>query len=151
MDPSCLVLTVQAAGGGVMVWGIFSWHTLGLLVPIGQAHIVEESLETEAPTGARVGQAEQEAAGRAGVDSVGSRDGVESVGSRNRADLGADSTLKAEPLRCRARLTYSSSDSSGAQYDIMDLKGSARPLQILTMRQVFSVSDWRAIPTMSSA
>jgi len=27
MDPSCLVSTVQAAGGGVMVWGIFSWHT----------------------------------------------------------------------------------------------------------------------------
>ncbi len=24
---------VQAAGG-VMVWGIFSWHTLGTLVPI---------------------------------------------------------------------------------------------------------------------
>ena len=23
MDPSCLVATVQAAGGGVMVWGIF--------------------------------------------------------------------------------------------------------------------------------
>ncbi len=33
MDPSCLVSTVQA-GGGVMVWGIFSWHTLGLLEPI---------------------------------------------------------------------------------------------------------------------
>ncbi len=33
-NPSCLVSTVQAAGGGVMVWGIFSWHTLGLLVPI---------------------------------------------------------------------------------------------------------------------
>ncbi len=33
MDPSCLVSTVQAAGG-VMVWGTFSWHTLGLLVPI---------------------------------------------------------------------------------------------------------------------
>ncbi len=34
MDPSCLISTVQAAGGGggVMVWGIFSWHTLGLLV-----------------------------------------------------------------------------------------------------------------------
>ncbi len=32
MDPSCLVSTVHA--GGVMVWGIFSWHTLGLLVPI---------------------------------------------------------------------------------------------------------------------
>ncbi len=32
MDPSCLVSTVQA-GGGVMVWGIFSWHTLGPLVP----------------------------------------------------------------------------------------------------------------------
>ncbi len=36
MDPSCLVSTVQAAGGGggVMVWGIFSWHTLGPLEPI---------------------------------------------------------------------------------------------------------------------
>ncbi len=33
MDPSCLVSTVQAAGG-VMVWGIFSWHTLGPLGPI---------------------------------------------------------------------------------------------------------------------
>ncbi len=29
-----LLSTVQAGGGGVMVWGIFSWHTLGLLVPI---------------------------------------------------------------------------------------------------------------------
>ncbi len=27
-------LTIQAGGGGVMVWGIFSWHTLGPLVPI---------------------------------------------------------------------------------------------------------------------
>jgi len=35
IDPSCLVTTVQAAGGGVMVWGIFSWHTLGPLLPIG--------------------------------------------------------------------------------------------------------------------
>ncbi len=34
MDPSCLVSTVQAGDGVVMVWGIFSWHTLGLLVPI---------------------------------------------------------------------------------------------------------------------
>ncbi len=36
MDPSCLVSTVQAGGGGggVMVWGIFSWHTLGPLKPI---------------------------------------------------------------------------------------------------------------------
>ncbi len=34
MDPSCLVSTVQAGGGGVMVRRIFSWHTLGLLVPI---------------------------------------------------------------------------------------------------------------------
>ncbi len=34
MDSSCLVSTVQAGGGGVMVWGIFSWHTLGPLVPI---------------------------------------------------------------------------------------------------------------------
>ncbi len=29
MDPSCLVSTVQAAGGGIMVWGILSWHALG--------------------------------------------------------------------------------------------------------------------------
>jgi len=35
MDPSCLVTTVHASGGGVMVWGMFSWHTLGPLVPIG--------------------------------------------------------------------------------------------------------------------
>ncbi len=34
MDPSCLVSTVQAADGGVMVLGIFSWNTLGPLVPI---------------------------------------------------------------------------------------------------------------------
>ncbi len=33
MDPSCLVSIVQAGGGGVMVWGIFSWHALGPLVP----------------------------------------------------------------------------------------------------------------------
>ncbi len=33
MDSSCLVSTVHA-GGGVMVWWIFSWHTLGHLVPI---------------------------------------------------------------------------------------------------------------------
>uniref|UniRef100_A0A8C6U1E2 Uncharacterized protein n=1 Tax=Neogobius melanostomus TaxID=47308 RepID=A0A8C6U1E2_9GOBI len=32
MDPSCLVSTVQAGGGGVMVWGMFSWPTLGPLV-----------------------------------------------------------------------------------------------------------------------
>ncbi len=35
MDPSCLVSTVQAGGGGgVMMRGIFSWHTLDRLVPI---------------------------------------------------------------------------------------------------------------------
>ncbi len=34
MDPSYLVSTVQAGGGVVMVWGIFSWHSLGALVPI---------------------------------------------------------------------------------------------------------------------
>ncbi len=33
MDPSCLVSMVQA-GGGVMVVGDISWHTLGPLVPI---------------------------------------------------------------------------------------------------------------------
>ncbi len=31
---ACLVSTVQAPGGGVMVWGIFSWQTLGPFVPI---------------------------------------------------------------------------------------------------------------------
>jgi len=35
MDPSCLVTTVQAGYGGVMVWGMFSLHTLGPLVPTG--------------------------------------------------------------------------------------------------------------------
>ncbi len=34
MDPSCLFSTVHVCCGGVMVWGIFFWHTLGLLVPI---------------------------------------------------------------------------------------------------------------------
>ncbi len=34
MDSPCLVSMVQAGGGGVMVWGVFSWHTLGPLVPI---------------------------------------------------------------------------------------------------------------------
>ncbi len=34
MDPSCVVSMVQAGGGVVMVWGIFSWHTLGPLVSI---------------------------------------------------------------------------------------------------------------------
>ncbi len=33
MNPSSFVSTVHA-GGGLMVWGIFSWHTLGPLVPI---------------------------------------------------------------------------------------------------------------------
>ncbi len=34
MDPSCLCSTVQAGCGGVILWGIFSWHTLGPLVTI---------------------------------------------------------------------------------------------------------------------
>ncbi len=34
MELSCLVSTVQAAGVGVMVWGIYSCNTLGRLVPI---------------------------------------------------------------------------------------------------------------------
>jgi len=42
MDPSCLVTTVQAAGGDLMVWGMFSWHTLGSLVPIEMAVPVAE-------------------------------------------------------------------------------------------------------------
>jgi len=35
MDLSCLVTTVQAGGGDVMVWRMLSWHTLGPLVPTG--------------------------------------------------------------------------------------------------------------------
>jgi len=35
VHPSCLVTTVQAGDGGVMLWGMFSWHTSGPLVPIG--------------------------------------------------------------------------------------------------------------------
>ncbi len=42
MDASCLVSTVQAGGDGVMMWGIFSWNTVGTLVPI------EHSLYTTA-------------------------------------------------------------------------------------------------------
>ncbi len=42
MDPSCLVSTVQVGGGGVMVWGIFFWHTFGSLVPIEQHHSLPE-------------------------------------------------------------------------------------------------------------
>ena len=39
MDPTCLVVTSVATVnrlvvGGVMVWGMFSWHTLGPLIPI---------------------------------------------------------------------------------------------------------------------
>ncbi len=34
MDSSGLVSADQAVGGGVMVWGIFSWRTLDPLVPI---------------------------------------------------------------------------------------------------------------------
>ncbi len=34
MKASCLVSTVQDGGGGVIVWGVFSWHTLGPLVSI---------------------------------------------------------------------------------------------------------------------
>ena len=33
---SCLVSTVQACDSGEMVWGMFSWHTLGPLMPIEQ-------------------------------------------------------------------------------------------------------------------
>ncbi len=58
MDPSFLVSTVQVGGGGVMVWGIFSWHTLGPLVPIEQwvhftqmASTVTRSQSNRAPLG----------------------------------------------------------------------------------------------------
>ncbi len=34
MDSFCLVSRVQADAGGVMVWGIYSWHTFGPLISI---------------------------------------------------------------------------------------------------------------------
>lgn len=36
MDPPCLESTVQANNGGVMLWGKFSWHILGHLMPAEQ-------------------------------------------------------------------------------------------------------------------
>ncbi len=43
MDLSCCVSLVQAGAGGVMVWEIFSWHTLSPLVPI-EHHFKHHSL-----------------------------------------------------------------------------------------------------------
>lgn len=34
MDSTSLVLTVQAVGGGYMVWGMFCWCILGSLILI---------------------------------------------------------------------------------------------------------------------
>uniref|UniRef100_A0A8C4S7W7 Uncharacterized protein n=1 Tax=Erpetoichthys calabaricus TaxID=27687 RepID=A0A8C4S7W7_ERPCA len=34
MNPACLLSKVQASCGSIMVWGMFSWHTLGLSVRI---------------------------------------------------------------------------------------------------------------------
>ncbi|MBN3278646.1 TCB1 transposase, partial [Polyodon spathula] len=36
MHPSCHVSKLQADGGGVMVWGVFSWQTLGPLIKVEQ-------------------------------------------------------------------------------------------------------------------
>lgn len=34
MDPPAFFSTIKAAEGGVMVWGMFSWHHLGFLTPV---------------------------------------------------------------------------------------------------------------------
>ncbi len=44
MDPSCLISMVQVGGGGVMVWGIFSWHTFGTLLSTNWASFKHHSL-----------------------------------------------------------------------------------------------------------
>nr|KAF6369233.1 hypothetical protein mMyoMyo1_010611 [Myotis myotis] len=36
MHPTCMSTTLQAGGGSVMVWGMFSWHDLGLLIHVEQ-------------------------------------------------------------------------------------------------------------------
>nr|KAF6369295.1 hypothetical protein mMyoMyo1_010662 [Myotis myotis] len=34
MHPTCMSTTLQAGGGSVMVWGMFSWHDLGPLIRV---------------------------------------------------------------------------------------------------------------------
>ena len=34
MDPKCIATTLQAGGGNVIVWGMFSWHSLGPLIRV---------------------------------------------------------------------------------------------------------------------
>nr|KAF6360109.1 hypothetical protein mMyoMyo1_011067 [Myotis myotis] len=36
MHPTCMSTTLQAGGGSVMVWGMFSWHDLGSLIHVEQ-------------------------------------------------------------------------------------------------------------------
>lgn len=36
MDPNCIATTLQAGGGNVMVWGMFSWYCMGPLIPVPQ-------------------------------------------------------------------------------------------------------------------
>nr|KAF6324887.1 hypothetical protein mMyoMyo1_008338 [Myotis myotis] len=36
MQPTCMSTTLQADGGSVMVWGMFSWHDLGPLLCVEQ-------------------------------------------------------------------------------------------------------------------
>lgn len=43
IDPSCLASTIQTAGGGVMVCGIFSCQTLSPLLPAGHELMIQSS------------------------------------------------------------------------------------------------------------
>ncbi len=45
MDPSCQQGTVQAGGGSIMVWAVFTWGGLGLLVQLNGSLTRNDNVE----------------------------------------------------------------------------------------------------------